>query len=148
MLGVTGGTGQSGAPAADELIELYFSVIPEYRRDGTWMMPDVTWAGVRKLKDKDNQYLIDRLGAEGELSLLGRRVVIDTNVSDAATSAKSVLFGDFAGYYIRDVRGLRFERSDDYAFHQDLVTFRALLRTDGDLVDATGAIKHYAGGAS
>ena len=51
-------------------------------------------------------------------------------------------------YYIRDVRELRFERSDDYAFNQDLVTFRALLRTDGDLIDATGAIKHYLGGAS
>ena len=59
-----------------------------------------------------------------------------------------MLFGDFAGYYIRDVRVLRFERSDDFAFKQDLVTFRALLRTDGDLVDATGAIKHYVGNAA
>ena len=129
-------------------MNLYFSVIPEYRRAGTWMMSDVTWSGVRKLKDTTNQYLIDRLGVQGELSLLGRPVVIDTNVPDAATSAKSVLFGDFSAYYLRDVRELRFERSDDYAFNQDLVTFRALLRTDGDLVDATGALKHYAGGVS
>ena len=49
---------------------------------------------------------------------------------------------------VRDVRELRVERSDDYTFNQDLVTFRALLRTDGDLVDTTGAIKHYLGGAS
>ena len=27
------------------------------------------------------------------------------------------------------------------------MTFRALLRTDGDLIDTTGAIKHYLGGA-
>ena len=40
---------------------------------------------------------------------------------------------------------MRFERSDDFA---DLVTFQALLRTDGKLVDTTGAIKHYVGGAS
>ena len=137
--GVTGATGQLGAPAADELIELYFSVIPEYRRAGTWMMSDVTWAGVRKLKDTTNQYPIDRLGAMGEPSLLGRPVIIDPDVPDAATSAKSVLFGDFAGYYIRDVRELRFERSDDYAFNQDLVTFRALLRTDGDLIGHVGS---------
>ena len=43
---------------------------------------------------------------------------------------------------------MRFERSDDFAFTSDLVTFRALLRTDGKLVDTTGAIKHYVGGAS
>ena len=149
-MGVTGGTGQSGAPTADELIDLFFSVIPEYRRAGTWMMSDATWSGVRKLKDKDkdDMYLIDRLGSGGELSLLGRPVVIDTNVADTGVSAKSVLFGDFSAYYLRDVREVRVERSDDYAFKNDLVTFRALLRTDGDLVDATGAIKHYLGGAS
>ena len=50
-------------PSADELTNLFFSVIPEYRRAGTWMMSDATWAGVRKLKDTTNQYLIDRLGA-------------------------------------------------------------------------------------
>ena len=61
---------------------------------------------------------------------------------------KSVVFGDFSAYYIRDVRELRVERSDDYTFNQDLVMFRALLRTDGDLVDATGAIKHYVGNAA
>ena len=31
---------------------------------------------------------------------------------------------------------------------QDLVTFKALLRTDGDLIDTTGAIKHYVGNAA
>ena len=123
---MTGASGQSGAPSADELIDFHFSVIPEYRRAGTWLMSDATWAGVRKLKDKDKQYLIDRLGSAGELSLLGRRVVIDTNVADTGVSAKSVLFGDFSTYYIRDVRELRVERSDDYTFNQDLVTFRAL----------------------
>ena len=69
-------------------------------------------------------------------------------MANAALSAKSVLFGDFSAYYIRDVRELRFERSDNDEFNKDLVTFRALLRTDGDLIDTTGAIKHYAGGAS
>ena len=93
-------------------------------------------------------YLIDRLGSGGELSLLGRPVVIDTNVADTGVSVKSVLFGDFSAYYIRDVRELRVERSDDYAFNQDLVTFRGLLRTDGDLIDTTGAIKHYLGASS
>ena len=147
-MGVTGGTGQSGAPTADELIDLFFSVIPEYRRAGTWMMFDATWSGVRKLKDKDDMYLIDRLGSGGELSLLGHPVVIDTNVADTGVSVKSVLFGDFSAYYIRDVRELRVERSDDYTFNQDLVTFRALLRTDGDLIDTSGAIKHYLGASS
>jgi HK97 family phage major capsid protein len=35
---------------------------------------------------------------------------------DIGASAKSVLYGDFSGYYIRDVGTVRFERSDEFAF--------------------------------
>ena len=49
---------------------------------------------------------------------------------------------------MRLVNGVRFERSDSYAFNTDLVTFRAILRGDGDLVDTTGAVKAFVGAAS
>jgi HK97 family phage major capsid protein len=55
-------------------------------------------------------------------------------VAEPGADAISIAFGDFSAY-IRDVRGVRFERSDDFAFGNDLVSFRAILRTDGDLVD-------------
>ena len=65
-----------------------------------------------------------------------------------AINAYSILFGDFARHYvIRDVVGIRFEASADYAFNTDQVTFRALLRTDGKRVDLT-AVKAYRNGAS
>ena len=48
---------------------------------------------------------------------------------------------------IRDVVGVRFEVSQDYAFNTDQITFRALLRTDGKRVDLT-AVKAYRNGAS
>ncbi len=64
------------------------------------------------------------------------------------TSAKSILFGDFSQYFVRLVGGVRFERSDDFAFGTDLVTFRAILRGDGTLVDTTGAVKYYQGSAT
>ena len=38
--------------------------------------------------------------------------------------------------------------ADDFAFGSDLVTFRAILRGDGTLVDRTGAIKMYQGAAT
>ena len=62
-----------------------------------------------------------------------------------ATGAKSIAFGDFSQFFVRLVGGVRFERSDDFAFGSDLVTFRAILRGDGPLVDRTGAIKVYVG---
>ena len=65
-----------------------------------------------------------------------------------ATGAFSICFGDFSQFFVRLVGGVRFERSDDFAFGSDLVTFRAILRGDGTLVDQTGAIKAYKGAAS
>lgn len=147
-VGVTGATGNSGVPQGDELIDLFHSVISPYRLNAEWMMSDATAAEVRKLKDGNNQYLWQPGLQAGQPDLLiGRPVVIDPNVADAALSAKSVVFGDFSGYFIRDVQGVRIERSNEYAFNTDLATYRFLLRTDGDLVD-TNAVKVFEGGAS
>lgn len=149
--GVTGGTGVTGAFTADNLIDLYFSVIAPYRNSPkcAWLMKDATLAAVRKLKDTTNQYLWQPSMQLGQPdTLLGKPVYTDPNVAAVAVSAKSVVFGDFATYYTRIAGGVRFERSDDFAFGSDQVTFRCLIRGDGLLVDQTGAIKYFAGGAS
>lgn len=127
----------------DELIDLMYSVIAPYRVNGEWMFRDATLAAIRKLKDNDGQYLWQPALSGGEPStILNRPYVTDPNMPAMTTGLKSVLFGDFSTYTIRDVNGVRVERSDDYAFGNDLVTWRVLLRTDGDLVDTTGAVKH------
>ena len=141
-------TGVSGVPQDDDVIETFHSVIPEYRRNAYWLMSDATAKGIRKLQDSNGQYIWQPGLQAGQPDvLLGRPIVVDTNVADAATSAKSMVFGDFSGYFIRDVRGVRIERSDEYAFGNDLVTWRFLLRTDGDLVD-TNAVKTFQAAAS
>lgn len=148
-LGVTGATGTAGVFTADNLIELYYAVIAGYRRRGSWLMSDAGIRNARKLKGSDNNYLWQPGLQVGEPDLLlGRPVFSDTNIADPALSAKSVVFGDLSTYFIRDVRGVRVERSADYAFNADLATWRILARTDGDLVDLTGSVKHFIGGAT
>ena len=150
-LGVTGGTGVTGAFTPDNLIDLYYSVISPYRNSKScgWLMRDATLGTARKLKDTTGQYLWQpslQVGAPD--TILGKPVNTDPNVAAVALNAKSVLFGDFSQYFVRMVNGIRFERSDDFAFNQDLITYRCLLRADGDLIDTTGAIKYFAGAAS
>lgn len=146
---VTGGTGQSGIPTGDELIDLFYGVTEPYAAQGEWFMRRATVGEVRSLKDSNNQYLWQPgLSANVPNTLLGQPIVTDPNVPACATDATSVAFGDFSAYKIRDVGSIRFERSDDFAFNTDLVTFRAILRTDGDLLDTTGAIGVYVGGSA
>jgi HK97 family phage major capsid protein len=150
-LGVTGSAAVVGAFSADNLIDLYFSVIAPYRNSSScaWMMKDATLANLRKLKDTTNQYLWQPSVQLGQPdTLLGKPIYTDPNVAAVALSAKSVVFGDISQYFVRMVNGVRFDRSDDFAFSSDLVTFRCTLRADGDLVDTTGAVKYFQGNAA
>jgi HK97 family phage major capsid protein len=149
--GVTGSTGVTGAFSSDNLIDLFFSVIAPYRRSdaAVWMMADSSIANARKLKDTTGQYIWQPgLQAGVPDTILGKPVLTEPNVAAVGLSNKSVIFGDMSQYFVRLAGGIRFERSDDYAFNTDLVTFRALMRADGALVDLTGAVKTFAGGAS
>lgn len=129
------------AVTADELMNLYFSVLADYRRNGFWMMNDVTWAKIRQITDGNQRHLVGDLGSGGSPQLMGRPVVIDPFMPAPEAGQKAILFGDFSGYHIREHAQLRFERSDQYAFEQDQIVFRALHRLDGKLVDNAGAIK-------
>ncbi|WP_052707457.1 phage major capsid protein [Streptomyces rubellomurinus] len=149
-LGKTGATGVAGAPNADDLIDLFYSVIAPYRASAScgWMMRDTTVAAVRKLKDTTGAYLWTPGLSGAPDTILGKPLYTDPNMPATAVTAKSILFGDFSTYFVRQVAAVRFERSDDYAFNSDLITYRAILRGDGDQVDTTGAIKHFAGAAT
>lgn len=146
-LGVTGGVGVAGVPTSDNLMDLFFSVIAPYRNSPSarWIIRDQTVASIRKIKDTTGQYIWQQsLTAGAPDTLLGKPVLTDPGVAATGLSAKSVIFGDMSKYFVRVVDGVRFERSDDYAFNTDLVTFRALLRADGALVDLTGAVRYGA----
>lgn len=150
-VGVTGGTGVVGVPTADQLIDLYFSVSAPYRNSpsATWLFKDSTLASVRKLKDTAGQYLFNPATVTGAPdTFYGKRIITDPNVAGTGLNARSVVFGDFSAYFVRLVRGVRFERSTDFKFDTDQVAFRALMRGDGILVDQTGAVKAFVGGAS
>jgi HK97 family phage major capsid protein len=149
--GVTGGTGVSGAFTANNLIDLAHSVDAAYaRRPGAgFMMNRASLGAVRKLQDGAGNYIYNVI-VGGPDQLLGYRVIENPDMVAQATSAKSVLFGDFSAYHVRLVgAGVQVARSDDFAFANDLVTFRASIRLDGALGGGqSDAVKCFIGGAS
>lgn len=80
----------------DDITKLYFSVKPEYRMGGYWMMNDETALYLRNLKDAAGNYLW-RGNAD---TLLGKPVVISNEMPSIGKNAKPVAFGDFSYYWI------------------------------------------------
>jgi HK97 family phage major capsid protein len=76
------------------------------------------------------------------VNLLGEAGYVDPNAPAMGVSTKSMAFGDFSRYVVRIVQGVRVERSDDFGFQNDLVSFKAIIRLDGALVDAN-AVKLF-----
>jgi HK97 family phage major capsid protein len=152
--GVGGGFGATSATAnqgGDLLIDLFYSVIAPYRASSAaaWIVRDSTMAVIRKLKDTTGNYIFQpSLVAGTPDTMIGKPILTDPFVPAIATGSKSVVFGDLSAFFVRMVGGVRFERSDDFAFANDLVSFRALLRADSVLIDQTGAVKVYVGNAA
>ena len=149
-LGVTGGTGVSGAFTADNLIDLLYSLDGAARRlPGVgFMMNGASIGKVRKLKDTAGQYIFQPALAIGSPdTLLGVPLYENPAMADTAVNAKAVACGHIPSYFVRQVGGIRLDRSDDFAFSNDLVTFRATIRIDGNLPQ-TSHIKHFVGGTA
>ena len=138
-------TGTSLNPTADNLIDLVYSVDTAGRRlPGTgFQMNATSIASVRKLKDNAGQYLFTpSLSADARDMLLGYPIFENPAMATAASAVKPVIFGHLPSYYVRQVGGLRLDRSDDFAFSSDLVTFRATFRVDGNLIQ-TSHVKFF-----
>jgi HK97 family phage major capsid protein len=156
-VGKTGTTGQTVTVIANDLIDLYHSIVSGYRARGYWLMNDLTAAYIRKLRDDTggsglgNFLWQPGLQAGAPDTIFGRPVVTDPNVAVMAANALSIAFGDFSAYFaLRDVNTVTFDRSDDFAFSTGLVSFRSSLRTDSrQLINGTAAaVKFYKNSAT
>ena len=154
--GKVGTTGQTLTVIYDDLIDLQHSVDPAYRQAGTchFMMADSSLKVIRKLKDGSSRpifvpgYETGRPGGEPD-SLLGSPVVINQDVAAMAANAKSILFGDFKFYKIRDAMSFTLFRFTDSAYAKlGQVGFLAWARSGGNFVDVGNSLKYYQNSAT
>lgn len=153
-VGKTGTTGQTLTVTYDDLVDLEHSVNRAYRTNAKWMFADSSLKVLRKIKDADSRpmfvpgYEAGNPGGAPD-RLLNRPIVINDDVAAMAANAKSILFGDLAKYVVRRVMDLTLFRMTDSAFTLNgQVGFVAFTRMGGNLVDAGGAVKHYANSAT
>jgi len=148
--GVTGSTGVSGAFTADNVIDLIYSVDGALRNRPSFALlaNSTSIAALRKLKDTAGNYVFSVGDSKDRRDLvLGVPVIETPALPSAGTGVNSLAVGDLKSIYIRNAGGLQIDRSDDYAFGNDLATWRATWRLDSALVQKSN-IKKFKGGAS
>ena len=148
--GVTGATGTVGAFTADNVVDLVYSLDGALRQKPSFALlaNSTSIAALRKLKDSYGRYLFDiGLGQDKRDLILGVQVIETPSMPSPGTANVSLAVGDMKAIYMRNAGGLQVDRSDDYAFGNDLATWRATWRIDSALVQKSN-IKIFKGGAS
>ena len=153
-VGKVGTTGQTVTVISDDLVDLVHSVNSAYRNQGRsrFMLADLSFAKVRKLKDSQNRPIFipgwDGLGKAMPDQILGYPVTVNDDVPVMAANAKSILFGDFTYYKVRDaMQAVLFRFADSAYIKLGQIGFLMWARFGGNLTDS-GAIKHYANSAT
>lgn len=148
--GKVGTTGQTTSIIYDDLVDLLHSVDPAYRKTSKFMLADSTLKVIKKLKDTTGRPLWSAgVSAADPDTILGYQYSINQDMPAMAANAKSVLFGDFSKYYIRDTQGAMIRRLDERYADYLQVGFFGFQRTDGNLIDAgTNPIKYYQNSAT
>lgn len=148
--GKTGTTGQTLTVIYDDLVDLKHSVNRAYRSNARFMMNDLSVGIVSKIKDTTGRPIWQPSIDMGKPdTLLGFPLAINDDVAVMAASAKSIAFGDFSKYTIRDVAGTTvIKRFDDSAFAlKNQVGFCGWQRSGGNLLDPN-AVKVYINSAT
>jgi len=148
---VTGGTGVSGAPTYENLVDLLYALDGQARLlPGVgWLMNKTGLAAVRKIKDGSGAFIWSAGNiAQGQPDqLLGYPVYENPATSNVGVNNFSIGVGHLPSLKARVAGGIQVAQSADYAFNEDVTTFRVTARVDSKLTHASHFVK-FRGGAS
>jgi HK97 family phage major capsid protein len=106
LSGITSGQTVTGASTttvtADELIDVQEAVADMYQAGAVWIMKKSTRTAIRKLKDGEGNYLLNRdMSAKWGYTLLGKDVYVTDNMPAMASDKRSIFYGDYSGLAVK-----------------------------------------------
>lgn len=92
----------STAITADELIDVQELIPDVYQGQAIWIMNKATRTAIRKLKDDDGNYLLNRdVSARWGYTLLGKDVYTSDNMDTMAAGNTAIYYGDMSGLAVK-----------------------------------------------
>lgn len=87
---------------ADELIDLQEAVPDAFQAGAVWIMNKSTRTSIRKLKDGDGNYILNKdATATWGYTLFGKDVYTSENMPEMAAGQTAVYYGDFSGLAVK-----------------------------------------------
>ena len=95
---------------ADELIDVQDAVPDVFQKNAIWIMNRKTRTAIRKLKDLDGNYLLNRdLNSKWGYTLLGKDVYTTDNAAAMTAGKTAVYYGDLSGLAVKITEDLNIQ---------------------------------------
>lgn len=130
-------TAASTAITADELIDLQEEIVDKYQGSSIWIMSRGTRKSIRKLKDNDGAYLLNKdATAKWGYSLFGKDVYTSDNMDDIAAGKTAVYYGDMSGLAVKISEDINVEVMREKYLEQHAIGVVGFVEMDSKIEDA------------
>lgn len=129
-------TSTAGKIVADDLIDVQMEIPEIYQAGAVWIMHKKTLKAIRKLKDNQGEYLLNKdITTAFGWSLLGKPVYITESCKLADTGNMAVFYGDMSGLYTKLTKNVELQILNEKYATQHAVGCVAYVELDSKIVE-------------
>jgi HK97 family phage major capsid protein len=121
---------------SDELIDLQDKVIDNYQANSVWIMNRETRNAIRKLKDNDGDYLLNRdFTAKWGYTLLGKDIYCSDAMDKMLAGKTAIYYGDFSGLAVKVSENANMQVLQERYAEEHLLGILAFVEWDAKVAD-------------
>lgn len=125
------------AITTDELMDVQDLVIDKYQSNSIWIMNRATRNALRKLKDDNGDYLLNRdLSAKWGYTLLGKDVYCSDSMDVVGAGKTVIYYGDFSGLAVKVSEDINMQVLNERYAEEHMTGVLAFVEMDSKVADA------------
>ncbi|EDT77370.1 phage major capsid protein [Clostridium perfringens] len=126
----------TGKIGSDDIIDLMMEVPEVFQENACFIMHKNTLKALRKLKDADGDYILQKDIREGfGWSLFGKKVFTTESMQEVATGNKAIHYGDMSGLYVKLTKNIELQMLMEKYATQFAVGACAYIECDAAIVE-------------
>lgn len=121
---------------SDELMDVQDKVIDNYQANSVWIMNRETRNAIRKLKDNEGDYLLNRdLTAKWGYTLLGKDIYCSDAMDKMLAGKTAIYYGDFSGLAVKISENVSMQVLQESYAEEHLLGILAFVEWDAKVAD-------------